>query len=203
MSEVYSLNWHTMVTILLVVSLLAYFIRQIYDMNHRGKLVLKICKRNAMVIFWIVIIFICCLFLFNDIKSLNQYKEILHLSNNARGDVNEIRSAIEASYYDLSDNAKYNAINQICMIGLSILFIIDAIRYSDIRENGIYLRNTFCKWSKIRSYSFICTNTMTNSTAIQFEIETLFKKNRKIELDVEITENQKLNINKVLDKYIK
>lgn len=43
---------------------------------------------------------------------------------------------------------------------------------------------------------------MTNSTAIEFEIETFFNKNKKIKLDIEITEEQKFEINEILKRFI-
>lgn len=64
-------------------------------------------------------------------------------------------------------------------IELSIINIIRSLRKSEIRENGVYSSDRFYKWSKIKSYSWVLSN------SIQFKVNAFWETNRSFEITIE------------------
>jgi thiosulfate dehydrogenase (quinone) large subunit len=89
----------------------------------------------------------------------------------------------------------HSIFQHILWIEISILNIIGAMRYSEIRENGIYNYFYFYRWDKIKSYNWISSDTL------QFNA-TLFKKiNLKFKFTI-IEKKDKLKIDEILKRYI-
>lgn len=88
-------------------------------MYSHGKLIIKIDERRNLAILWIVMLILWNLFLIKDIKGYIRYNDLFY------------RNSI---------------FQHIFWVEASIFNIIAAIKYSEIRENGIYSYGYFYKW---------------------------------------------------------
>jgi len=82
-------------------------------------------------------------------------------------------------------------------VEFSILYIIDSIKVSQIREKGLYFPLRFYKWDKIKGYEWISPN------IIVFKVETFFNKEKKCKLIVRVKEDEKLKLNQILENLIR
>lgn len=119
--------------IVLSIILAGFLLRNLYTVCHHGKIILKLNKNSSLSILWVIVLIIwAAVFLFE-------------ISN----------------YINYGKGRSYNTIfMSIVWIEISITNIITSLRKSEIRENGIYNSGRFYKWSKIKSYSWILSNTI-------------------------------------------
>ncbi len=143
-------------------------LKELYTTCYHGKLIIKLYEGKAGVIYWIVLFVLWCPFLFGDIMTFLRYH----------------------SWYYIND-----ILLRIFGVEIFIINIIAELRYSEIRENGIYNHIYFHRWHKIRSYNWVSSNT------IKFKVNIFMKINVNFKLTV--TEPyDKLKIDEVLNKYI-
>ena len=167
MSNFFYLDIISLVLSLVFICLIIYLlIREVYTLMHRGKLVLKIHQNKYLAIFWLIMFIFWGFFLKVDIKR--------ELYNKDLG----------------------SFLLHIFLMPFSILWIIDSLRGSQIRENGIYVSLGFIKWNKILSYQWVAWN------IIELKINVLFNRTRKFKLICPANEEKKLKIDEVLNKYI-
>lgn len=142
----------SIIYIVLIIFLAVFLLRDLYTVCHHGKSIVKLNKNSSSRIFWVIVLIIwVSVFLF------------------------EISSYI---YYG-GDRFYNHIFMSICWIEISITNIIKSLRKSEIRENGIYSSGRFYKWSKIKSYSLVLSNT------IQFKANAFLKTNRSFEIIIE------------------
>lgn len=133
----------------LIIAGLAFLIRDLYRVYHHGKIIIKLNKDKGSMIFWLIILIIWVIMFWFSISS----------------------------YINRSEDRFYNDIfMSICWIELSIVNIIKSLRKSEIRENGIYNYGRFFKWSKIKSYNWVLSN------SIQFKVNAFLETNRSFEI---------------------
>lgn len=158
----------TIFGIVVVIVLTCFLLKEIYTSSHNGKLIIKVNKERGLVIFWIVALILFSFLLRNYIRQYMYYKENIY--------INEI-------------------LVNICWIEVSIINIITALRYSEIREKGICDSFYFYNWSEIQRYSWISSN------VIEFEVNTFFKTNRRF--NITIKDEYKLKVDEIVRRYIK
>jgi len=141
-------------------------IKEVYTSTHCGKLVLKIYHRKYLAIFWLIMLLLWGFFLKIDIKR--------ELYNKDLG----------------------SFLLHIFFMAFSILWIIDSLRGTQIRENGIYLNLTFIKWNKILAYQWVSWN------IIELKVNMFFNRTRKFKVICPAKEEEKLKIDDVLNRYI-
>lgn len=146
------MNEFSILYIVLSIILAGFLLRHLYTTCHHGKIILKLNKNSSLSILWVIVLIIwAAVFLFE-------------ISN----------------YINYGKGRSYNTIfMSIVWIEISITNIIGSLRKSEIRENGIYNSGRFYKWSKIKSYSLVLSNT------IKFEANAFWKTNRSFEINIE------------------
>ncbi len=108
-------------------------LKDLYTFYIHGRSILKVEKGIGLVIFWMVLIIVWCLLLWQNVK--------FYVRHENNGIIN-------------------NIVTNIFWIEFSISNIIKSLRSLEIRENGIYKSGYFYKWSKIRSYNWTTPNTI-------------------------------------------
>jgi len=138
--------------IVLIIISSGFLLRDLYTICHHGKSIIKLNKDTSLTIFWAISLIIwVAIFLFAT-----------------------------SDYIDYGGDRVYNHIfMSICWIELSIINIIKSLRKSEIRENGVYSSGRFYKWSKIKSYSSVLSNT------IQFKANAFWENNKSFEIIIE------------------
>lgn len=134
---------------------------------HHGKLVIKVEERRNSAAFWMVSLVICAVMLARDII------RYVHHENNI-------------SIVDVLSRALW--------VEISFGYAMRALRYSEIRENGIYSSFYFYKWSEIQGYSWLSPN------AVIFEANAFFKFDRSFEITVK--EGLKQEVDEALKRYM-
>lgn len=163
-----SFSINELLIIIMIIIITSFLLKELYLANHHGKLIMKVNQRKKLSIFWVVMLIISGLFMINDISIYIHYKELLY---------------------------KDSILIYLFLIEFSILNIVEAIKYSEIRDKGIYLLSDFYKWSKIENYTWISPN------IVQFKIATLFKIKLNIKLNIDKVEDKK-KIEEILHRYI-
>ena len=153
----------SIIYIVLIIFLAVFLLRDLYTVCHHGKSIIKLNKSSSSRIFWVIVLIIwVSVFLFE-------------ISN----------------YINYGKGRSYNTIfMSIVWIEISITNIINSLRKSEIRENGVYSSGRFYKWSKIKSYSWVSSN------SIQFKVNAFWETNRSFEFTIE--EKVKDNVEKVI-----
>jgi hypothetical protein len=108
-------------------------LKDLYTLCIHGRSILKVEKGIGLAIFWLVLIIVWCLLLWQNVK--------FYVRHGNNGIIN-------------------NIVTNIFWIEFSISNIIKSLRSSEIRENGIYKSGYFYKWSKIKSYNWTTSNTI-------------------------------------------
>jgi hypothetical protein len=146
-----------------------FLLKQIYVETYHGKLIFKLDKRNNLIIFWVITSLFAVFLLIITIGEYIHYKDLFYIAI---------------------------ILSCISLIELCILGIIVGKRYSEIRENGIYLYLGFYKWNRVREYNWILPN------KIQFKVNVFLNINQKFKLAVLVEEKGNLQINEVLHRNI-
>lgn len=138
--------------IVLIIISSGFLLRDLYWVCHHGKSIIKLNKDTSLTIFWAMSLIIwVAIFLFAT-----------------------------SNYIDYGGDIFYNHIfMSIVWIELSIINIIKSLRKSEIRENGVYCSGRFYKWSKIKSYSWVISNT------IQFKTNAFLETNKSFKIIIE------------------
>ena len=90
-------------------------------------------EKKSLPVYWVVMLIVSSIILLFNVSNYIQYKEMRIINN---------------------------TLINISWIEITILNIIRSLRGLEIRENGIYNSGRFYKWSKIKSYSWILSNTI-------------------------------------------
>ncbi|WP_258049696.1 DUF5673 domain-containing protein [Clostridium weizhouense] len=157
----------TIFSIILIIFVTGLLLTDLYAAYHHGKCVIKVKKNKKLTIFWIVMLIIWFILLLSNISFYISYEK---------------------------NHIIYNVLTDIFWIEFSISNIIKALRSLEIRENGIYKCGYFYKWSKIKSYNWISSNT------IQFKANAFLKTHKNIEMTIK--EEFKLIVDEVIQKNI-
>lgn len=172
-------NLLSKVNIITIIIVTCFLLKEIFIANYRGKHIIKPDERRNLAIVWIIFLILWSLSLISDIKNYVEYTNPLYSKF-------------------IEDNAIVygNLILQHAVwIEICILNFMGAVRYSEIREKGIYDYLHFYKWNRIQSYSWISPDT------IQFKV-TIFQ---RINHDITFTIVEKNDISKmdeILKRYI-
>lgn len=136
----------------MIIFVSGYLLRDLYAICQHGKIIIILNKDTSSTIFWAIALIIwVAIFLFAASNCIAY-----------GGDI----------FYN-------NIFMSICWMELSIINIIKSLRKSEIRENGVYSSGRFYKWSKIKSYSLVLSNT------IRFEANAFLENNRSFEIIIE------------------
>lgn len=129
-----------------------FLLRDLYTICNHGNIIIKLNEDRRSIVFWVIALIIwVAIFLFDT-----------------------------SDYIAYGGDRFYNNIfMSIFWMELSIINIIKSLRKSEIRENGVYSSGRFYKWSKIKSYSLVLSNT------IQFEANAFLENNRSFEIIIE------------------
>lgn len=153
--------------VLFILFIIIYMLK-IWDVrNAYGKHILKLRNRKEFLIFFIVgLVFWICLLVLN----IRNYM-------------------IHDSHRDLSQILLSVMWILICFVHISRTF-----KYSEVRENGIYLEQGFYSWSKIHSFEWISSDT------IKFKAQRFTLRNFEEKMEVHYEDNVK--VDEILRKYI-
>lgn len=145
------------------------YIIKIFDKkNSNGKYLLKLSNRYILLIFLIV-----CLFFF----------------------INLLIFSIQ-SYLILNKNGDFMHITlSLIWVIISLSHVSKAVKYSEIREKGIYLENGFLEWNNIYCYEWMSPDT------IKFKIKSTILS--EYEEKVKVYPKDKDRIDEVLSSYVK
>lgn len=111
-----SFRTYELVMIVLIIMGVCFLFKELYISTHHGILLIKAGERRNLAVAWMVIFVLWSFFLAKDIKGYMPYKELFY---------------------------KDSILNHILWMEVSILNVFGAIRYSEIRENGIYFFSLF------------------------------------------------------------
>ncbi|GAA0076997.1 hypothetical protein UT300005_13750 [Clostridium sp. CTA-5] len=157
----------TIFSIVLIILGTGLLLTDLYASCHHGKCVIKVKENKKLTIFWSVMLIIWLILLWSNINFYISYEK---------------------------NGVIYNVLTDIFWIEFSISNIIKSLKGSEIRENGIYRSGYFYKWSKIKTYNWISSNT------IQFKANAFLKTNQNIEMTIK--EEFKLIVDEVIQKNI-
>jgi thiosulfate dehydrogenase (quinone) large subunit len=136
----------------MIIFVSGFLLRDLYTICNHGKSIIKLNQDTSLIIFWAIALIIwVAIFLFAT-----------------------------SDYIAYGGDRFYNNIfMSIFWMELSIINIIKSLRKSEIRENGVYSSGRFYKWSKIKSYSLILSNT------IQVNADAFLETNKSFEIIIE------------------
>lgn len=144
-----------------------------------GKLIIKVKKSRVLLIFVSGLLVLWSLSLVSNIRDYMQFKVNFNINNFAYSkDAFDIMGLV----HNMEDGLINSIIRDILWIVLSMDLIIRTLKGTELRQNGIYNYGYFCKWRKIRSYSWISPDTVRFSLNKLFGIRTSFKITVKDEL---------------------
>lgn len=152
---------------LFILFIIIYMLKILDVTNTYGKLIVKLRNRKEFLIFFIVgLLFWICLLVLN-VRNYMNYD----------------------SHRDLSQISL-----SVMWILICFVHILRTIKYSEIRENGIYLERGFYSWSKICSFEWISSDT------IEFKAKRSIL--RDFEEKMEVHYEDKVKVDEILRKYI-
>ncbi|MDF2884718.1 MAG: hypothetical protein K0R54_5288 [Clostridiaceae bacterium] len=167
------------VNIIIIIIVTCFLLKELFIANYRGKHIIKPDERRNLAISWIIFLILWSLFLIIDIRKYVEFTSPFY------GEFIESNAAMYGNFI----------LQHALWVELCILNFMGAIRYSEIREKGIYNYLYFYKWDKIKSYSWISPD------IIQFKV-TIFKKiNRKFTFTI-VGKNDILKMDEILKRYI-
>lgn len=138
-----------------------------------GKLILKIDSGTMIIAFSIFVTILLFALIICHFRDYTRFK-------NLQG---------EYAYY------KSQILNDIFWIEAMAIYILGAVRCSEIRENGICYFHVFYRWDRIKGWRWLDENN------IQLRITTFFESSRWFQLSV--SEHSKCSIDEILNKYIR
>lgn len=172
----YKLTLTEIIDIIVIILIVIRLLSELFALFKQGKLIVKGEGGKGYTIFYAWILFLFVLLLYGTVRNYMDYKK----------------------YKFYTDFYTDRNVNQILMgifwIEFTFLNLIRYLRGSEIREKGIYKFGLFYKWHRIRCYYW------TSSTTIKFEIDSLFKFKRN--LDITIKDESKLKADETLQRYI-
>lgn len=165
--------------IIIIIIVTCFLLKEIFIANYRGKHIIKPDERRNLAIAWIMFLILWSLFLISDIKNYLEYT-----------------SPFYGKFIEYNATMYGNFILQHALwIEICILNFLGAVRYSEIREKGIYDYLHFYKWNRIQSYSWISPNT------IQLKVAMFQRINHDINFTV-VEKNDISKVDEILKKYI-
>lgn len=136
----------------MIIFVSGFLLRDLYIICNHGKSIIKLNKDTRSTIFWVLALIIWVAIFFIATSDYIAYG---------------------------GDRFYNNIFMSIFWMELSIINIIKSLRKSEIRENGVYSSGSFYKWSKIKSYSLVLSNT------IRFDANAFLENNRSFEIIIE------------------
>lgn len=165
--------WHN-IQLILIISLPAFMLFKILNMKFKsGKLILRIDSGKRIIAFNIFITILWITLMICHFRDYTQFK-------NLPG---------EYAYY------KSQILNDIFWIEAMVIYILSAVRCSEIRENGICRFYNFYRWDRLIEWKWLDENN------IQLRITTFLKLSYRFQLSV--SEHSKCSIDEILNKYIR
>lgn len=146
---------------------------ELYIKLRAGKLILKINETRGFAISLIFMFIIWILLIIFECRSYILYKN----------------TPMEYEFF------KSEILSNVYALELIIMYILNSIRCSEIRENGICYFNNFVRWKRIKDWKWTDENT------IQFRFSLFFKLSYKVKLSV--SKYSKWSMDETLEKYVK
>lgn len=167
------------IIIIIIIIVTCSLLKEIFIANYRGKHIIKPDERRNLAIAWIIFLILWSIFLINDIKNYVEYTSPFY------GKFIEYNASMYGNFI----------LQHVLWIEICIFNFMGAVRYSEIREKGIYDYLHFYKWDRIQCYSWISPDT------IQFKVTIFQRINHDITFTI-VEKNDISRIDEILKRYI-